>query len=198
MLGELRTMAIVLVGLMVASAAGVGAPVIAAETLDADALARRLGGFTPRAGPGTKIEDEWSRPDLSCTPVAARGAFHAEGQTVIRRPRVELEVNFAFGSAELLADSIDLLAVLAEAMNRERLKDQRFLLIGHTDAVGSDEANQALSAERAAAVRRYLTEVQGIAPERLEARGCGARRLLDEDDPASPRNRRVEVINAGS
>jgi outer membrane protein OmpA-like peptidoglycan-associated protein len=171
--------------------------VMAAEALDADALARRLGGFTPRAGPGTTIEDEWSRPDLSCTPVAARGAFHAEGERVIRRPRVELEINFAFGSAELLADSIGQLAALAEAMTRDRLKDQRFLLLGHTDAVGSEDANQALSAARAAAVRRYLSEVQGIAPERLEARGCGERRLVDESDPESPKNRRVEVVNAG-
>lgn len=173
------------------------APLAAAETLDADALARRLGGFTPRAGPNTTIEDEWARPVLTCTPVATRGAFYDTGERVVRRPRVELEVNFAFGSAELMADAVSLLGTLAEALQKDRLQDQRFLLVGHTDAVGSAEANQVLSEARAEAVRRELSEVHGISPTRLRARGCGERRLLDPNDPASPRNRRVEVINAG-
>lgn len=175
----------------------VGFGQLSAETIDADALARRLGGFTPRAGPGSTIENEWSRPDLTCTPVAARGAFYSDREQVIRRPRVELEINFAFGSAELLAVSVEQLASLAEALGRERLKDQRFLLVGHTDAVGSDAANQALSEARASAVRRHLSEVHGISPDRLKARGCGERMLRDPDDPRSPLNRRVEVINAG-
>lgn len=170
----------------------------AAETLDADALARRLAGFNLRAGPGRTIEDEWARPDITCTPISARGAFHDDGEQVIRRPRIELEVNFAFGSAELLGDSVDLLATLAEALSQERLQDQRFLLVGHTDAVGGDSANQALSEARAQRVARQLTEVHGIPPERLRTRGCGERMLLDRDDPQSPANRRVEVINAGS
>ena len=170
----------------------------ATETLDADALARRLGGFTPRAGAGSTIEDEWARPDITCTPIAARGAFYDDGEQVIRRPRVELEVNFAFGSAELLGDAVDLLATLAEALKKARLRDQRFLIVGHTDAVGADSANQALSEARARRVARELTEVHGIPPERLKTRGCGERMLLDRDDPRSPLNRRVEVINAGS
>ena len=182
--------------LAIATSIGSTGPAFA-EQLDADALARRLGGFTPRAGPNATIEDEWTRPDLTCTPVATRGAFYDDGKTVIRRPRVELEINFAFGSAELLADAVDQLASLADALKRERLEDQRFLLVGHTDAVGTDAANQTLSEARARAVRDHLSDVHGIEPERVRARGCGERRLRDPDDPASPRNRRVEVINAG-
>ena len=181
-------------------------PHAVAESLDADALARRL-GVTLRAGPGTTIEDEWGRAEITCTPIAERDVFHGEDTTrgvfldqdteVIRRPRVDLEVNFAFGSAELTADAVELLATLAEALEKDRLDDQRFLVVGHTDAVGDQRANQALSEARADAVRRHLVEVHRISPERLKARGCGERMLRDPGDPESPRNRRVEVINAG-
>lgn len=165
--------------------------------MDADALARRL-GFTPRAGPGQVIEDEWARPDITCTPVAARGVFNAGAQQIIRRPRVELEINFAFGSAELTADAVDQLRELGEALRRDRLEDKRFILVGHTDGVGEERANQALSEARAQAVARYLSTVEGVEPDRLGARGCGERLLRDREDPDSPVNRRVEVINAGS
>lgn len=171
-------------------------PALAGPPLDADALERRL-GITVRAGPNAAIEDEWSRPALTCTPIAARGAFYSAPEKVVRRPRVELEINFAFGSAELLADSVEQLASLAEALERQRLQDKRFLLVGHTDAVGADAANQALSEARARAVEDHLVEVHGIARERLQARGCGERLLADPADPQSPRNRRVEVIVAG-
>lgn len=169
---------------------------LAAAQVNADALAQRL-GFTPRAGPGQAIEDEWARPDITCTPVAARGVFHAGDKQIIRRPRIELEVNFAFGSAELTADAVDQLHELGEALRRDRLQDQRFLLVGHTDAVGEGAANQALSEARARAVARYLETSEGIGPDRLQARGCGERRLRNPKGPESPLNRRVEVINAG-
>lgn len=186
-----------------------GSVVLAAEDLDADALAARLRAFVPRA-PGVVVEEEWSRPDISCTPIEARGVFHADAKKqargvfsadtakVVRRPRVELEINFPFGSAELTGSAVDQLRVLAQALEKPAIDDDRFLLVGHTDAVGSDDANRALSEARAAAVERHLVEVQGIDRSRLRSRGCGESALKDRDDPNSPVNRRVEVVNAGS
>lgn len=168
----------------------------AAEDLDADALAARLRAFVPRA-PGVVVEEEWSRPDLSCTPIQARGVFYADSAKVVRRPRVELEINFPFGSAELTASAVDQLRVLAEALEKPAIGDDRFVLVGHTDGVGSDAANRALSEARAAAVERHLVEVHGIDRSRLQSRGCGESALKDRDDPKSPVNRRVEVVNAG-
>jgi outer membrane protein OmpA-like peptidoglycan-associated protein len=51
-----------------------------------------------------------------------------------------------------------------------------------------------LSERRAAAVQLFLTGVQ-IDPEKIKTVGFGKTRLLDTQNPESPRNRRVEVVN---
>ncbi|MCC7302606.1 MAG: OmpA family protein [Bacteroidia bacterium] len=64
---------------------------------------------------------------------------------------------------------------------------------GHTDNVGSAEANQLLSGQRANAVRDYLI-VHGISPDRLSAFGLGSTHPIAGNDSPSGRqkNRRVE------
>ena len=54
---------------------------------------------------------------------------------------------------------------------------ETFLIEGHTDAVGSDVANLALSDRRAEAVADALTNVFGIPPENLATQGYGERYL---------------------
>ncbi|MDD2884852.1 MAG: OmpA family protein [Dechloromonas sp.] len=67
-------------------------------------------------------------------------------------------------------------------------------VIGHTDRVGSAEANDRLSKVRAERVRDLLVS-EGVAADKLEAVGRGEREPLvptaDEVDEA--RNRRVEI-----
>lgn len=72
--------------------------------------------------------------------------------------------------------------------------DTRVRIIGHTDSVGSDEANQRLSEGRAKAVRDDLIK-RGIAAERLEAEGRGETEPIDTNDTEEGRqhNRRVEM-----
>jgi outer membrane protein OmpA-like peptidoglycan-associated protein len=66
---------------------------------------------------------------------------------------------------------------------------------GHTDNIGDAVLNQKLSDERAQAVKNYLT-AQGIAGERLTAKGYGSTRPLFREvkDKANSKNRRVEFI----
>ena len=66
-------------------------------------------------------------------------------------------------------------------------------ITGHTDAVGSDEANQILSEGRANAVRQNLID-RGVAPERMTAEGKGEREHVADNDTEEGRqlNRRVE------
>nr|WP_314638105.1 OmpA family protein [uncultured Pseudomonas sp.] len=67
-------------------------------------------------------------------------------------------------------------------------------VIGHTDSVGSDEYNQALSERRASSVAAYLLS-QGIAPSKLTSEGKGESQPLadNETDEGRAKNRRVDL-----
>jgi len=68
-------------------------------------------------------------------------------------------------------------------------------VVGHTDRVGSDQSNDALSLKRAEFVRNALIK-RGIAPENIQASGRGEREPIvpTADGVSEPRNRRVEII----
>ena len=70
----------------------------------------------------------------------------------------------------------------------------RIKIIGHTDSVGKDEANQKLSDGRANEVMKDLIE-RGIAADRIEAEGRGETQPIDTNDTEEGRqnNRRVEI-----
>lgn len=73
------------------------------------------------------------------------------------------------------------------------------LITGHTDAVGSDEANQILSEGRANAVRADLIK-RGVAGERIETEGKGEKEPVADNDTEEGRqlNRRVEFTITGT
>lgn len=69
------------------------------------------------------------------------------------------------------------------------------LVVGHTDAVGTDQLNDALGQRRADTVRAALI-ARGIAAGDIRAISRGKRELFvpTPDGVAHPRNRRVEII----
>jgi outer membrane protein OmpA-like peptidoglycan-associated protein len=103
------------------------------------------------------------------------------------------QIQFRFDSAELTPAARRMLDRIGEALASDDLKGMRFVVEGHTDAVGPDEYNLALSQRRAETVQRYLTSRYGIAPRTLVPLGKGEQDLLDADAPASPVNRRVVI-----
>lgn len=115
-------------------------------------------------------------------------------------PSVSLEVPFASGSAELSQAGISVADALGQALSSPQLAQYRFRVEGHTDTVGSDPYNVALSQERAKAVVAYLEQKFGIPASRLNAVGLGKQGLLVSTPDQTPeaRNRRVQVINLGS
>ena len=66
---------------------------------------------------------------------------------------------------------------------------------GHTDGVGKQEVNQALSEKRAQKVREYLVVYQEILPARIEALGLGPSQPVATNATQAGRalNRRVEI-----
>lgn len=68
-------------------------------------------------------------------------------------------------------------------------------IVGHTDSVGSDADNLALSEARAAVVMEYLIGA-GVEAERLEAIGMGEREPIatNDSDDGRAENRRVDFL----
>ena len=108
---------------------------------------------------------------------------------------LDLEVRFEYGSDELTQEAAVTLTRLGKALTDDQLKGGSFFIAGHTDAVGGDEFNRALSQRRAAAVRTFLLDSFSIKKSQLLAKGFGEAELKDRANPNSATNRRVEIIN---
>jgi outer membrane protein OmpA-like peptidoglycan-associated protein len=104
----------------------------------------------------------------------------------------ESGILFGFDSADLLPAARDNLSELAESLSK--WPDTNVLIVGHTDAIGSDEYNHRLSERRAEAAARFLG-ARGIEIDRLETRGLGEYEPVASNDTEDGRalNRRVEV-----
>ena len=114
------------------------------------------------------------------------------------RTKVLLNITFEYDSDKLTPEAIKTLTELGKALINSELKNDGFLLEGHTDAKGSEKYNHELSKKRATAVYNYLITSQNIDPKRLKPVGKGETELLNIDIPESAENRRVEVINIGN
>lgn len=77
--------------------------------------------------------------------------------------------------------------------------EAHIVLAGHTDNIGTREYNMGLSHRRAAAVRKYLVESQGVAKERITLSGFGYSEPVASNKTAKGRelNRRVQGIITG-
>ncbi len=104
---------------------------------------------------------------------------------------LSLPVRFAFDSADILPAARTQLDALADGI--KLLEPNSIVTVeGHTDGVGSDAYNLALSRSRARAVRDYLVQRHGIDAARLKTVGYGEARLVEAADPTAAINRRVQ------
>ena len=112
------------------------------------------------------------------------------------------EVLFEFNSARLTAGARDKVTHIATVLN-ERAKDRRVSIEGHTDSIGSESYNLALSEHRAEAVTQELG-YDGLREAQLTTKGYGKKYPIapntnadGSDNPAGrAKNRRVEVVIA--
>jgi outer membrane protein OmpA-like peptidoglycan-associated protein len=100
-------------------------------------------------------------------------------------------IYFDHDKAEIRPEHYDYLNKLARILGG--IHDLRIEVIGHTDAVGSDQYNIGLSERRAKAIKDYFKQ-QGIEPEKLEIDFKGERQPVDTNETANgkQRNRRVD------
>jgi outer membrane protein OmpA-like peptidoglycan-associated protein len=106
------------------------------------------------------------------------------------------DVLFDFGKYDLRGEAREKLAKLSGIiLGHPGLK---LAIEGHTDSVGSDEANQKLSEKRAETVRVYLVD-QGLPDGSVTSQGFGKTTPVADNSTAEGRqkNRRVEIVVSG-
>jgi len=111
------------------------------------------------------------------------------------KPKIDLEIQFDFNSANISRTSMGAVQELGKALSNPSLKGSTFVVAGHTDAIGSDPFNQDLSERRADTIKHYLVATYGIAGNDLVTVGYGKTKLKDASNPTDPINRRVQVVN---
>jgi len=111
------------------------------------------------------------------------------------KPKIDLEINFDYNSAEISAKSLTSVQALGRALSNAELKGSTFVVAGHTDAAGGEVYNQELSERRAESIKKYLVDKYGITGTDLVTVGYGKSKLKDPGQPMAEANRRVQVVN---
>lgn len=125
-------------------------------------------------------------------------APQSSGATVERRSRDEIvvsmpsDITFAFNSADVRYQFEPVIRNLAQTL--DRYPALTIDIVGHADAIGSDDYNQRLSERRAHSVGAALMDF-GVDYGRIETSGRGEWEPIASNDTewGRARNRRVEI-----
>ncbi|GAA4529300.1 OmpA family protein [Chelativorans composti] len=113
-----------------------------------------------------------------------------------RAPSIDIQaINFQYDSAEIDPSQYSKVERIASALKRilRTRRGARFLIEGHTDAVGSQEYNLRLSERRAEALKRVLVRRYGLPSHAIDTVGYGKQFLLVQTPYESWENRRVTI-----
>lgn len=129
-------------------------------------------------------------------PALGQGEFYEKMELTIQYDAASTfnlsNLQFESGKAVLKTESHSMLSNLVEIM---KLKSaMRIEIAGHTDSDGDASANEALSKQRADAVKNYLVS-KGIAAERIKTVGYGESRPIANNATSQGKalNRRTEI-----
>ena len=146
----------------------------------------------PPPMPPTPVAQE--TPQQQPAPAPAVAPAPAPKPAPTRRELLTLRgAAFAFDKSTLTALAKDTLSQVATTLRN--FPDAKIEIQGHTDSMGSETYNQALSERRANAVRDYFISV-GIAATRITTIGYGEKQPIATNETAAGRaeNRRVVII----
>ena len=113
-----------------------------------------------------------------------------------RAPSIDIQaINFEYDSAEIPRSQYPKVQRIASALNRmlRNRPNTRFLLEGHTDAVGSAAYNLRLSQARADSLRSVLVRQFRVPARAIETVGYGEDFLLVQTPYENWENRRVTI-----
>ncbi len=135
-------------------------------------------------------------PVAALAPTAAPS--DTEGKLASGQPAVLDGLVFPPGSADLADGEYPALVALADWLRADPAR--KALLVGHTDASGTQAANLRLSKARAESVRQRLISVLAVDPSQVSADGAGflAPRASNATEDGRRQNRRVEVITTST
>ena len=185
---------------------GVGAA-LAAEDVTEDQILKAL---APSKKPLTRGLSAGPQADPAATAAETKFVTSIRGRTtrslsqtereeiasiVKDKPKIDLEINFDYNSADISAKSVPSVQALGRALSNAELKGSTFVVAGHTDAAGGEAYNQELSERRAESIKRYLVDKYGIPGPDLVTVGYGKSKLKDPSQPMAEANRRVQVVN---
>ncbi len=153
-----------------------------ADAAHADAEATRLAASGAATAAAIKAEDMQRQIDALQAKATERGIVLTLSEVLFTTGRAVLNIGTACNVDRLVG-----------FLNQN--PGLRVAIEGHTDNVGSDDANLGLSQRRAESVRSFLVR-QGIPSGRIDASGKGERQPVADNLSESGRqqNRRVEVI----
>ena len=114
--------------------------------------------------------------------------------------RVGEGMDVTFASSVLFSENSDVLTEQARAnltqlaQSLQKYPNTNVLIVGHTDATGTEANDMALSKRRATATKNYLA-TQGVARSRMRSEGRGSSEPVapNDNDADRQRNRRVEI-----
>jgi outer membrane protein OmpA-like peptidoglycan-associated protein len=159
-----------------------------------------LAADPPPPDPATGVMTE-QQIEQALHPATTRSlTFGTRGLTrrdaVETAPSINLNIPFEYNSSALQPQASAQLKQLESAFVSESLRNDRFVVAGHTDAKGNSQYNKQLSLRRAETVKSFLV-TNGIAASRLSTVGYGSEQPLKADQPEDAANRRVEIRDLG-
>jgi OmpA-OmpF porin, OOP family len=123
--------------------------------------------------------------------------IHAQKSDSIRfenysAPQVLKGIEFGNNSDKMFSTSDSTLTILLAEL---QTNDKEFLIVCHTDNIGTKRYNKLLSTRRAESVKKYLIE-KGINKERISTWGYGDEKPIADNDTKQGRalNRRIEYL----
>ena len=146
-----------------------------------------LAPASPRAAPAVNSSSDYFRIERD------PNAFAAGKGNALPEWRADLHVSFVTGSSQLTEAGRREAQKFASALGTPILAGMRFIIEGHTDAVGARGYNVDLSRRRAQAVVDYLV-AKGADRSRFNVVGYGFDKPLDGHSASDSANRRVEVV----